>query len=637
MECHDRGNEDGAPPAGRVISFGDFRLDRVERRLRRDDVELPLRAKSFELLRYLAENPGRLITREELIREVWRGTSVSDSVVRVGIRDVREALGDNPTAPRFVETVGRRGYRFVQHGAGPLRAGTASLVGRGAELDYLHGLLGRGRARRRQTVFVTGEAGIGKTALTDRFLEEVRGARLGRTARGQCVDLRGPREPYLPVLEMLGELCRGEDRREVVAALERWAPSWLLQMPEVVDADTAEKLRRRMPNPTRDRMLREFADLLEVLARNAPLVLLLEDLHWSDASTVDLLAYVAERTTPASLLVVGTYRPVEVVVMGHELRATVRDLCARGRCVELGLQLLTPRDIEAYLAEVLAGTPVDPDVVDAMHARTDGNPLFLVAIVEHLLERGILAVADGRWQLGADAEVLPPSLRALVAREIDALDDGEYGDAGTIRPISNAPRATRPVLEISRFEEVAEVRPAFDEYSFRAGEAAGDALTGDVQVTRHGAERKAVVPNRHVAENRSGIDRILSFGRAAKLNWRDGESARRALAERIEQADGIERRVSPTVPDSIQHPPDELAATENALIELPALTPPLETGDELPASGAAPQAATFKVGQRSVQQSFANELPVGSPCLAHVGREASKDEGAVLSCQRRLS
>ncbi len=409
---------------GAVIRLGDFDVDRVAGRLRLGDIEQSLRAKSFALLRYLAENPGRLITREELLRAVWPGAAVSPSVVRVSIGEVREALGDDPTAPRFIETVGRQGYRFLaEPTAAPV--GEPSFVGRSAELAQLHGLLERCRARRRQIVFVAGEAGIGKTALVEHFVDEVRGAGLARVAQGQCVDLHGSTEPYLPVLEMLGRACRDDADGSVHAVLERWAPTWLLQMPGIVDPAVTESLRRRVPTPTRERMLREFADALDVLANSLSLVLVLEDLHWSDASTVDLLTYLAERATPARLLVIGTYRPVDAVVSGHVMRTSVRDLLGRGRAVEMALELLAPRDVETYLTRLFTGVPIDTRLAEVMHRRTDGNPLFLTAITEYLLDHDILTIRDGCWSLGPGDESIPPSLRELVVREMEALPDDE--------------------------------------------------------------------------------------------------------------------------------------------------------------------------------------------------------------------
>lgn len=409
--------------SGSLLTFGEFQIDVVEGLLRRGAVEVPLRAKSFALLRYLAENPGRVLGRAELLEAVWPGAAVSPGVVRVTIQEIRKALGEEGAADGFIETVGRKGYRFAAPDAAPLAG--PSFVGRAAELAHLHGLLERCRAMRRQVVFVSGEPGIGKTTLVDCFSEELRSLRLARLASGQCIDLRGASEPYLPVLELLGGLCQEDNDGKVRSALERWAPSWVLQMPGIVDAEAAESLRRRVPNPTRERMLRELTDALDVLAKDNALVLVLEDLHWSDASTLDLLTYLAERSTPARLLVIGTYRPVEAVVRNHTVRARVRDLVSRGRAEDLALELLTQADTETYLTRLFAGTPIDPRLAAFMHRRTDGNPLFLRASVDYLLDRGLLAVKDGVWQLGAAEDAVPPSLRELVMRELDDLADDE--------------------------------------------------------------------------------------------------------------------------------------------------------------------------------------------------------------------
>jgi len=173
-------------------------------------------------------------------------------------------------------------------------------------------------------------------------------------------------------------------------------------------------------------MLRELADALDVLARDTPLVVVLEDLHWSDASTIDLLAYTAERGTPARLLVIGTYRPVEAVVRAHPFRATAQRLIARGRAAETSLELLTADDVRAYLTHRLGGQPMEPRLPELVYRRTGGNPLFLVSVVDHLLDSGMLARERGAWRLAADPDGdVPQTLRELVVRQLDGLGPEE--------------------------------------------------------------------------------------------------------------------------------------------------------------------------------------------------------------------
>ena len=182
-------------------------------------------------------------------------------------------------------------------------------------------------------VFVTGEAGIGKTTLVDAFVAQVVPTARVWLGRGQCLEQHGAGEPYLPLLEALGRWGRGPDGGQLVAVLRQQAPSWLLQLPALVPEDDYEALQRRGGGVTRERMLRELAEAVEVLTAMRPLVLVLEDLHWSDAATVDWLAYVARRREAARLLVLGTYRPVEALVQGHPVRTRPRSSSgmARGR------------------------------------------------------------------------------------------------------------------------------------------------------------------------------------------------------------------------------------------------------------------------------------------------------------------
>ena len=131
------------------------------------------------------------------------------------------------------------------------------------------------------------------------------------------------------MLEALGRLCRGAGGQELVALLGQQAPTWLVQMPGLVRAADLEALKRRIVGATRDRMLRELAEAIDLLTVQQPLVLVLEDLHWSDPSTLDLLAVLARRREPARLLLLGTYRPPEVRRRAHPLPASAGTAATR--------------------------------------------------------------------------------------------------------------------------------------------------------------------------------------------------------------------------------------------------------------------------------------------------------------------
>ena len=374
-----------------MISFGDFQLDRRTRRLRHRGSERPLRAKSSAVLLYLAEHPNRLVTHAELQRAVWPGTAVSPSVLRVSISEIRAALGAE--ADRFLTTVPRRGYRFT------VETGVAApiFVGRDAEQAALHEASARACSGQRQVVLVAGEAGAGKTALLDQFLDGLRADGV-RCARGQALELHGGGEGCAAILDLLSRLCDEAGGDDVVASLSRRAPGWLLQLPGRVDDATVERLRGRAAVSSWEGRLLELAEAMETLAAEQPLVLVLEDLQWSDASTVDALLQLTRRTAGAKLLVVVSYRP-EALADDHALLAMRKRLLESERCAEMQLGPLAMEDVAAWLARRLAPQPLGHGVARALHDASGGHPLRLAATLDRLLDENGLVVRDGAWQL----------------------------------------------------------------------------------------------------------------------------------------------------------------------------------------------------------------------------------------------
>jgi predicted ATPase/DNA-binding winged helix-turn-helix (wHTH) protein len=398
---------------------------------------LELTPRTFAVLRHLVEHRGRLITKEELLTAVWRDAIVSDAALASGIRDLRKALGDSSTEPRYIQTVHRRGFRFI----GPVTLAAADvsmsgsntvsmLVGRETELASLKARLAMALGGQRQLVFVTGEPGIGKTALVETFLAGVGEAKTLRIGRGQCVEQYGAGEPYLPVLEALGRLGRAPGGEQLIQVLTQHAPTWLQQLPGLLSDRDLKAVQRRAQGASRGRMLRELVEALDALTRAAPLVLLLEDLHWSDSATIDLLSMLARRRDPSRVLVLGTYRPADVAAEGaHPLRWMKHELQLHGHCDEIPLQFLSAAAVAQYLARRLPGHALPSAVARVLHQNTEGNPLFLVNTIDDLIEQGPLQEIDGQWQLSGPAEDIaaraPQTLWQLVEKQVERLTPDE--------------------------------------------------------------------------------------------------------------------------------------------------------------------------------------------------------------------
>src|SRR5262245_25379947 len=187
--------------------FHSFRLDSLNQCLWRGEQRVPITPKAFDALRYLVDHPGRLVTQEEILEALWPDTYVNQEVVKKYILGIRKVLGDRHDKPVFIETIPRRGYQFVapvieERVSAPVALppdAKDKIVGRGRALAELETALDKALRGERQVVFITGEAGIGKTTLVDVFHQRAVRRKSIRIARGQCVEGFGGKEAYYPM------------------------------------------------------------------------------------------------------------------------------------------------------------------------------------------------------------------------------------------------------------------------------------------------------------------------------------------------------------------------------------------------------------------------------------------------------
>ena len=373
------------------VRFDAFELDEANARLLRDGKPVALAPTPFAVLCTLVRQQGSLLTKNALLDQVWGHQFVSDSVLKTAISDLRTVLDDDPRQPRFIETVSRKGYRFIAPtvtGTPPSKEpGTRNLqpkwfVGRTEALGRLHSAWERACNGQRAVVWIAGEPGIGKTTLIDHFI-----AGLGDIAgaRGQCVETYGPGEPYLPVLEALARLCRDDDA--VAPLLRAVAPTWMLQLPWLSTADERDALRRDLAGVGQDRMLREMGEVLDRYTERGPLLLVTEDLHWSDRATIQLIDYIARRRGPARLMWLSSFRLAEVVALDHPLNSARHELRLHGLCDEIVLDAFSEREVADYVAGHSPALAGHESFVRTLHERTDGVPLFVASLITDAVMR----------------------------------------------------------------------------------------------------------------------------------------------------------------------------------------------------------------------------------------------------------
>ena len=414
-----------------------------------------------ELEMLVAREPLRERLRRQLVLALYRSGRHGDSLAAYAAyrRELDETLGIDPsTEMRELE---RRVLRqdadldLPQRSvptAHPAPSQSTNAV-RGFVLASRSGRQVRGRQRELQRldtafraaldgaaqfIFVAGEAGIGKTTLVDAFTSAVTEAGSAAVAHGQCVEHRGVGEAYLPVLEAVSRLGRSPGSSDLVRVLTERAPAWLLQVPWLVDAEQLETIRQRALGTTRERMLRELPEALEALTALQPLILVLEDLHWSDVSTIDLLDALARRREAARLLVLGTYRPGDAAAGDHPVRSLVRELRIRGLGVELTVGPLTDDGLIELVADRFPGVSVPGALAPILASRTGGSPLFAEKLLDAWLDAGSLRQEAGGLELVAGeaelAAAVPDTIRELIEQMLNRVTppDRELLEAASV-------------------------------------------------------------------------------------------------------------------------------------------------------------------------------------------------------------
>ena len=428
----------------RAFRFGAFAADLRSGELYKDGARVRLQEQPFRILGLLLERPGEVLTREELRQKLWPNDTFVDfdHGINVAIAKIREALGDSSEEPEFVQTIGRRGYRFiatVNKVVSSLPAFPAlprvplpkrHSVGREKERSELAAAFESVAAGRGMLMCVEGEPGIGKTTLVQDLLSDLQAT--GKSfslAVGQCSQRLAGEEAYLPFLEALESLLHS-DGVGAAQVLRAHAPSWYAQLFPLSEADPSDaRLQEYVWTTTQERVKRELAAFLHEVTRRAPLVLFFDDVHWADPSTVDLLTYLATKFESTRILVVVAYRPSELFASKHPFIGVKRELMARGTCRQIDVEFLSTRDVGRYLDLEFPGNNFRDELATLIHSRTEGNPLFMVDLLRYLCDRKAIIRKDGEqcWSLAQSVPDLsrdfPQSVKSMIERKIERVSD----------------------------------------------------------------------------------------------------------------------------------------------------------------------------------------------------------------------
>jgi TolB-like protein/predicted ATPase len=417
-----------------------------------------------------AKKPPETLTPYEA---VWR-FFLTEGVKLSGLRTLEEeprAATPTPDRPGTLLPVALRaeliGSRPGELASSPTSPVKRHSVGRQKELAELERAFESAAAGQGLFLCVTGEPGIGKTTLVEDFLSErAASGHPCALARGRCSERLAGTEAYLPFLEALESLLHGDGGEAAARVMKATAPNWYAQVVSTANEDSSlARVLAESKAATQERLKRELGTFLQELSHLRPLLLFFDDLHWADASTVDLLAYLGGKCAGMRALLVFTYRPTDLVVSKHPFGPVKLDLQARGVCRELALEFLTRSDLDRYLALEFPGHGFPEEFAALVHARTEGSPLFMADLLHYLRDRQVLTSEQGRWTLRESVpdlqRDLPESVRGMIQRKIDQLgeDDRRFLVAASVQGYEFDSAVVARVLE----RDEAEVEERLDE------------------------------------------------------------------------------------------------------------------------------------------------------------------------------
>jgi adenylate cyclase len=300
-------------------------------------------------------------------------------------------------------------------------------VGREKERAELQSAFESAIAGQGLIVSLAGEPGIGKTTLVEDFISDLTDSGQPFTvARGRCSERLAGTEAYMPILEALDSLLHGEGSDSATRALKLLAPTWYIQVAPSTEGASSPMLNPRAGG-SQERLKRELGTFLQGISRSKPLILFFDDLQWADASTVDLLAYLATKFDALRLLVVIAYRPSDLLLAKHPFLSLKSDLIGRGLCREISLEFLNRQDVEEYLTLAFPEHRLPAELPKLVHVKTEGNALFMVDLVRCLRDQGVLAEQGGHWILARPfpeiERELPASVRGMIERKIGQLSE----------------------------------------------------------------------------------------------------------------------------------------------------------------------------------------------------------------------
>jgi DNA-binding winged helix-turn-helix (wHTH) protein/predicted ATPase len=423
-----------------TYTFGPFSLFPNRFVLASNGASQQLTPRLLAVLQYLITNRNRVVTKEELITEVWNGSFIEEGIVARTVSTLRALLGDVAENPRYIQTISRVGYRFIHpvsiqyddstltgKGDFATRNWDCCFVGRHSEIGFFNERLLTCEQGSGSILSIVGPTGIGKTALSERLLSQTEGRAV--VARSRCApDLAGT-EPYAPFIDAFTDLFNASMDADLRRRLLEVAPTWASQTASALDQrpDTAVAV-PDLPHS----VARQFIAAVAEISRRQPIVMFIDDFHWADRASVHLVALLSLRMAQLRLLLIMTARCAELLRSAHPFVQLSHELELKGTCHQIRLNPLSLEEVAEFM-DVAAPAAFDAkeSLVQCVYRHSEGNPLFMISALRYFESTGALSEFEGRWRVEPTwchtALSTPPNVERLFLHTLQLVEsDDQY-------------------------------------------------------------------------------------------------------------------------------------------------------------------------------------------------------------------
>ena len=445
----------------RTFYFNEFRLAADAPALFRLDELIALEPLASRVLLYLIENRNRLVTKDELLENVWPDVFTTDDVLKKAISQIRRALTDAAENPRFVQTLHRRGYRFIAEASEtpanqqlPINNQSADdgdiqipvnddpdfdqLVGRAVETELLQAEFRRTLGGRGQPVLIAGDPGAGKTQLAARFERWAGQKQNAVCLRARFFDYEAARlssyDLFLGLVnEALAETSSENIHRNQGLRLAIKAQTGI-ELPAELFAGSTTHTERLNPQSDAFRMIAPLAECFVKISEKRPVVFIFDDLQWADESSLKIIGYLMRTAASARLMIVALARRAEIETPSHPISAWLRAQAVYRSYTALNLKGLTQAEDLELIREIfkhrLDESAIPASDLRLLHRTTGGNPYFLVEtvrllIAENAIEKNPTGAGDSsflwHWR-GLKDVPLPETIRMAAHSKLERFD-----------------------------------------------------------------------------------------------------------------------------------------------------------------------------------------------------------------------